>query len=99
MYGIGQGSFKYLYTFEQVKKIYKIDTSTLRKKISREELIEGEEVKKFGGTWLITQQALIEHFGIRPIQRFIEERKPKEKVFIFSKNYSADEVGESLEIE
>ena len=69
----------------------------MRKQIAREDLIIGEEVKKFGGTWLITQQALIEHFGLAPLKKYIDEHKPKETVFIFSKNYSEFDYVESME--
>ena len=69
MFGIG--SLKYLHTFAEVSYIYKIDTSTLRKKVARGELRKGEEVEKFGGTWLITERAMIEHFGVRQFAEYL----------------------------
>lgn len=60
---MAKGSFKGLYTFQEVAKIYGIDNSTLRKRIANNKLIDGVEVKKFGKTWLITEQAMIKHFG------------------------------------
>lgn len=60
---MSNGSFKGLYTFQEVSAIYGIDNSTLRKQVSNNKLIENIEVKKFGKTWLITEQAMIKHFG------------------------------------
>ncbi len=57
------GSFKGLYTFQEVALIYNMDNSTLRKQVSKQKLIDGVDVKKFGKTWLITEQAIIKHFG------------------------------------
>lgn len=69
MFGIG--SLKYLHTFAEVSYIYKIDASTLRKKVARGELKQGIEVEKFGGTWLITEKAMIDHFGVRPFAEYL----------------------------
>lgn len=60
---MAHGSFKGLYTFQEVSEIYGIDNSTLRKQVSNNKLINEVEVKKFGKTWLITEQAMIKHFG------------------------------------
>lgn len=60
---MGNGSFKGLYTFQQVADIYGLDNSTLRKQVSTGKLINNVEVKKFGKTWLITEQSMIKHFG------------------------------------
>lgn len=93
----GEGNFKYLYTFEEVKKIYKLDTSTLRKKIKRGELIDGVDVKKFGGTWLITQQSLIKHFGKNKLKKYLEKNVFKPIVFnIGNGNDDDDDLGEIL---
>lgn len=69
MFGIG--SLKYLHTFTEVSYIYKIDTSTLRKKVARGELRKGEEVEKFGGTWIITEKAMLEHFGMKQFAEYL----------------------------
>lgn len=69
MFGIG--SVKYLHTFKEVSYIYKIDTSTLRKKVLRGEFIKGEEVEKFGGTWVITEKAMVEHFGMKQFAEYL----------------------------
>lgn len=66
---LGTGSLKHLHTFAEVSYIYKINTSTLRKKVSRGELVKGKEVEKFGGTWIITEGAMTKHFGSK---QFIE---------------------------
>lgn len=60
---MANGSFKGLYTFQQVADIYGLDNSTLRKQVSNGKLVANVEVKKFGKTWLITEQAMIKHFG------------------------------------
>ncbi|MGL5821999.1 MAG: helix-turn-helix domain-containing protein [Sarcina sp.] len=64
-----KGCFDNLYTFQQISKIYNIDSSTLRKKAKKKDF-RSDEVKKFGGTWLITEQAMIKHFGARPMKHF-----------------------------
>lgn len=69
MFGIG--SLKYLHTFAEVSYIYKIDASTLRKKVLRGELVRGIEVEKFGGTWIITEKAMVEHFGIKQFSDYL----------------------------
>ena len=67
------GSFNGLYTFQDVAKIYNMDNSTLRKQVSSKKLIEGKEVKKFGKTWLITEQAMVQHFGSGMLQLYNKE--------------------------
>lgn len=66
-----KGSFKGLYTFQQVADIYNLDNSTLRKQVSNGKLINNVEVKKFGKTWLITEQAMIKHFGVDEFNLYI----------------------------
>ena len=67
------GSFNGLYTFQDVAKIYNMDNSTLRKQVSSPKLIEGKDVKKFGKTWLITEQAMVQHFGSGMLQLYNKE--------------------------
>ena len=59
---MARGSFNGLYTFQDVAKIYNIDSSTLRKKVQNCKFCDNE-IKKFGKTWIITEQAMISHFG------------------------------------
>lgn len=59
---MAKGSFKGLYTFQDVAKIYNIDASTIRKQVQNHKFYENE-IKKFGKTWIITEQAMVEHFG------------------------------------
>ena len=71
----GNGSFDHLYTFNEVAFIYMLDTSTLRKMISKGKLIEDKDVKKFGNTWIMTEQSMIKHFGYMPFKYYLENRK------------------------
>lgn len=59
---MAKGSFKGLYTFQDVAKIYNIDASTIRKQVQNHKFYENE-IKKFGKTWIITEQAMVQHFG------------------------------------
>ena len=72
-----RGSFKGLYTFLEVAKIYGIDDSCLRKQVSRNKFVIGEDVKKMGKTWIITEQAMIRNFGNL---KFEEYKKKLEKM-------------------
>lgn len=78
---LGTGSLNHLYTFAEVSYIYKIEQSTLRKKVARGELKEGTEVKKFGGTWVITENAMIKHFGARQLVHYINTGEATEFKF------------------
>ena len=60
---MAKGSFNGLYTFDEIGKIYKMDSSNLRKMVQHNKFIEGKEIKKFGKTWLITEEAVRKHFG------------------------------------
>lgn len=60
---MAKGSFNGLYTFDEIAKIYKMDSSNLRKMVQYNKFIEGKEIKKFGKTWLITEEAVRNHFG------------------------------------
>jgi len=59
---MARGSFNGLYTFQDVAKIYNIDSSTIRKQVQHQKFYDNE-IKKFGKTWIITEQAMIAHFG------------------------------------
>lgn len=60
---MSRGSFEGLYTFREVGEIYGVDSSCLRKKICFDKFVVGKDVKKFGKTWIITEQAMIRYFG------------------------------------
>ena len=65
-----RGSFKGLYTFLEVAKIYGIDDSCLRKQVARNKFVIGEDVKKMGRTWIITEQAMIRNFGNLKLEEY-----------------------------
>ena len=77
--GIGvKGSFEGLYTFLEVAEIYGIDDSCLRKQVARDKFVIGEEVKKMGRTWIITEQAMIKSFGALKFEEYKKKRQKKE---------------------
>ena len=67
-----KGSFEGLYTFLEVAEIYGIDDSCLRKQVARGKFVIGEDVKKMGATWIITEQALIRNFGVEKLEKYNE---------------------------
>ena len=77
--GIGvKGSFEGLYTFLEVAEIYGIDDSCLRKQVARDKFVIGEDVKKMGKTWIITEQAMIKSFGALKFEEYKKKRQKKE---------------------
>ena len=72
---MANGSFEGLYTFCEAAKIYGLDDSCLRKRVARGKFVIGEEVKKMGATWIITEQTLVSNFGIEKLKKY------KEKLF------------------
>ena len=79
--GIGvKGSFEGLYTFLEVAEIYGIDDSCLRKQVARDKFVIGEEVKKMGRTWIITEQAMIKSFGALKFEEYKKKQQKKEQV-------------------
>lgn len=76
---MANGSFEGLYTFLEVAKIYGIDDSCLRKQVARGKLIIGEDVKKMGRTWIITEQSMIKHFGTLKFEDYKKKLEKKEK--------------------
>ena len=74
-----RGSFKGLYTFLEVAKIYGIDDSCLRKQVARNKFVIGEDVKKMGRTWIITEQAMIRNFGNLKFEEYKKKLEEKEK--------------------
>ena len=78
--GIGvKGSFGGLYTFLEVAEIYGIDDSCLRKQVARGKFVIGEEVKKMGRTWIITEQAMIKSFGALKFEEYKKKQQKKEQ--------------------
>ena len=79
--GIGvKGSFGGLYTFLEVAEIYGIDDSCLRKQVARDKFVIGEDVKKMGKTWIITEQAMIKSFGALKFEEYKKKQQKKEQV-------------------
>jgi hypothetical protein len=75
-----KGSFAGLYTFLEVDEIYGIDDSCLRKQVVRNKFIIGEEVKKMGRTWIITEQAMVKSFGTLKFEEYKKKQQKKEQV-------------------
>ncbi len=59
---MAKGSFVGLYTFEEISKIYQMNSSNLRKMVQYNKFTD-KEIKKFGKTWIITEEAARKHFG------------------------------------
>ena len=79
--GIGvKGSFEGLYTFLEVAEIYGIDDSCLRKQVARDKFVIGEEVKKMGRTWIITEQAMIKSFGTLKFEEYKKKQQKREQI-------------------
>ena len=76
---MAKGSFEGLYTFLEVAKIYGIDDSCLRKQVARNKFVIGEDVKKMGRTWIITEQAMIRSFGNLKFEEYKKKLEKKEK--------------------
>lgn len=73
------GSFEGLYTFLEVAEIYGIDSSCLRKQVSRGKFVIDEEIKKIGTTWIITEQAMVKNFGSLKFEEYKNKKVKKEK--------------------
>ncbi|MGL5756622.1 MAG: hypothetical protein ACRCYC_14925 [Paraclostridium sp.] len=76
---MGKGSFEGLYTFAEVGLIYGFDASNLRKQVANDKLVDGKDIKKFGKTWLITEQSMVNHFGKVKFEEY-QKQKDKEKI-------------------
>ena len=74
-----RGSFEGLYTFLEVAEIYGIDDSCLRKQVARDKFVVGEDVKKMGRTWIITEQAMIKTFGTLKFEDYKNKLEKREK--------------------
>ena len=69
---MANGSFDGLYTFCEAAKIYGLDDSCLRKRVARGKFVIGEDVKKMGATWIITEKALVNSFGVEKLKEYKE---------------------------
>lgn len=76
---MAKGSFEGLYTFLEVAEIYGIDDSCLRKQVARGKFVIGEDVKKMGRTWIITEQAMVRSFGNLKFEEYKKKLEKKEK--------------------
>ncbi|MGL5713478.1 MAG: helix-turn-helix domain-containing protein [Paraclostridium sp.] len=76
---MARGSFEGLYTFLEVAEIYNIDDSCLRKQVARDKFVIGEDVKKMGRTWIITEQAMVKSFGNLKFEEYKKKLEKKEK--------------------
>ena len=76
---MAKGSFEGLYTFLEVAEIYGIDDSCLRKQVARDKFVIGEDVKKMGRTWIITEQAMVRSFGTLKFEEYKKKLEKKEK--------------------
>lgn len=70
---MAKGSFNGLYTFDDIARIYRMDNSTLRKMVQKEKFIIDKDIKKFGKTWIITEDAVRRNFGLAPLQLYNQE--------------------------
>lgn len=60
---MGKGNLNYLHTFDEISKIYNIDSSTIRKQVAQGKYTIGKDVKKFGKTWIMTEECMTKTFG------------------------------------
>ena len=74
---MARGSFKGLYTFDEVARMYNMDSSNLRKMVQHNKF-KDSEIKKFGKTWIITEQAIENHFGLNKLNTYKELISKKE---------------------
>lgn len=72
---VQNGSFEHLYTLTEIAFIYMIDTSTVRKMVAKGKIKKNTEIKKFGGTWVMTEQSMVKHFGFYQFEDYIKNRK------------------------
>ncbi len=72
---MAKGSFKGLYTFEEIAKVYGMSHSNIRKMVQANKFVENKEIKKFGKTWIITEEAVRDHFGNDKIDDYIMNMK------------------------
>ena len=59
-------SFKGLYALANVSNMYNVDEAYITQGIGQK-FLNNIDVKKFGETWLITEEALLREFGYVPL--------------------------------
>ena len=62
--------FDGLYTISEVAAIYGLDTSTIRKHISKNKFKYGIEIKKFGNTWILHESGFTRVYGKTTFEQF-----------------------------
>ena len=70
---MGKGNLNYLHTFDEISKIYNIDSSTIRKQVAQGKYIIGKDVKKFGKTWIMTEECMVRTFGEHMYIKYLQE--------------------------
>ena len=70
---MGKGNLNYLHTFDEISKIYNIDSSTIRKQVAQGKYIIGKDVKKFGKTWIMTEECMVRTFGEHMYIMYLQE--------------------------
>lgn len=76
---MGKGNLNYLHTFDEISKIYKIDSSTLRKQVAQGKYVIGKDVKKFGKTWIMTEECMTRTFGLGMYDLYLNKIKLNEE--------------------
>lgn len=95
---MANGSFSGLYTFEQVASIYNLDPSTIRKQVQFGKFTD-KEIKKFGKTWIMTEKAMIEHYGAQLFNLYKQSliiAKSKSKTKKAAKKISNNDIDYSM---
>lgn len=75
------GSFNYLYCLTEVAFIYKKDTSTIRKHIKKGIFKVDTDVKKFGKSWVMTEQAMISIYGSSAFNDYVNNNGKAEYLY------------------
>lgn len=55
--------FRGFLSFRDATELWGLNESTLRKAVSYGKLVDGQDVKKYGKQWLVTQDAMLREYG------------------------------------
>lgn len=66
---MSKSSFYNLYSLGDASKLWHVEESVLRRAISRNKLVEGEDVKKFGKQWVVKKEAMQREYGSLDAER------------------------------
>lgn len=77
---MGKGNLNYLHTFDEISKIYRIDSSTLRKQVAQGKYEIGKDVKKFGKTWIMTEECMTRTFGTGMYNLYLKNLETNKKL-------------------